>query len=133
MMLEVLLSIEQIAGIFSKVQIDPVTGCWNWLGATSGGYGNVRYGGRSERVHRIVYAWTIGPIPKQPSRKGPRGQIPQLDHAVCQNTRCCNPVHLELVTQRVNIMRGNGPCAKHARKTQLSKRSSLTKRAERES
>jgi hypothetical protein len=117
MMLQVSLNTKQITRIFSKVQIDPVTGCWNWQGTTSDGYGNLRYGGRIERTHRVVFAWINGPIPRITSRKGPRVHVLQLDHAVCQNRRCCNPVHLELVTQQVNFLRGSAPNAKTANAT----------------
>jgi hypothetical protein len=119
--LVVQLSVRDITRIFDKVIVDRVSGCWNWIGAVSDGYGNVRYGGRIERSHRVVYAWVHGPIPRQPKRTGPRVHVPQLDHVVCQNRRCCNPVHLELVTQKVNILRGNGVCARYARMTRCSK------------
>jgi hypothetical protein len=120
MMLEVKLNTQQITRIFSKVRVDPSTGCWNWIGFLSGGYGNVRYAGNLERAHRVVYAWAVGPIPKGAPRNEKRGHIPQIDHVVCQNTRCCNPVHLELVPQRVNILRGRGICATYARMTHCS-------------
>ncbi|WP_353848602.1 HNH endonuclease signature motif containing protein [Cellulomonas sp.] len=47
------------------------------------------------------------------------GPIPpgmQLDH-LCRVRECVNPLHLELVTQRENILRGESPAAHHARKT----------------
>lgn len=116
-MLEVTLNRKQIARIFSKVVVDTETGCWNWSGTISGGYGNFRYGGIVERSHRVMYAWVFGPIPRGAPRTEKRGHVPQIDHAVCQNTRCCNPVHLELVTQKVNLLRGNGVCANYARMT----------------
>lgn len=116
-MFKVALKLEDITRIFSKIQIDTDTGCWNWTGSISGGYGNVSYRGKCERTHRVLYAWTIGPIPQQLSRRGRRGHIRQLDHVVCQNRQCCNPAHLELVTQRVNILRGNAPNMQVARAT----------------
>lgn len=116
-MLEVKLNKKQMARIFSKVSVDGVTGCWNWTGFLSSGYGNVRYAGRLERVHRVVFAWATGPIPRGAPRTEKRGHIPQIDHAACQNTRCCNPVHLELVPQKVNLLRGSGVCANYARMT----------------
>lgn len=48
-----------------------------------------------------------------------RGSIPKgltLDH-LCRNRACVNPVHLEPVTNRVNILRGIGITAQNARKT----------------
>ena len=52
-----------------------------------------------------------------------RGQIPKglvVDH-LCRVRWCCNPDHMELVTNRENILRGISPAADHARKTTCSK------------
>jgi hypothetical protein len=86
--------------------------CWPWLGAITGGYGVVspalqRDGGfKSRRVHRIIYELLIGPIPD--------GLVP--DH-LCRNRRCANPKHLEIVTNKENILRGISWSAKNAMKT----------------
>lgn len=40
----------------------------------------------------------------------------QLDH-LCRNRLCVNPSHLEPVTCRENVLRGNGRCAANAKKT----------------
>lgn len=70
--------------------------CWEWLGGTNGAnYGKFEYNGKNAYVHRITYQIIIGPIPKEM----------QLDH-LCRNRICCNPHHLEPVTQKVNIQRG---------------------------
>lgn len=45
------------------------------------------------------------------------GEIPEgyvLDHR-CRVRACCNPAHLELVTVRVNTLRGLGPTAQRWR------------------
>lgn len=47
--------------------------------------------------------------------KGPIPEGLQIDH-LCRNTQCCNPDHLEAVTQRVNIMRSESFSAVNARK-----------------
>lgn len=95
--------------LFNKIIIDNKSGCWNWQGAKDyQGYGQGFYRGRKERVHRIIYAFFKGKIP--------RGKIQQLDH-LCRNTSCCNPNHLELVSQKVNVLRGEGITAKAARQT----------------
>lgn len=81
-------------------------GCWVWQGSVdSGGYGNLHLGG-SHSSHVVAYRLCVGEIPK--------GM--ELDH-LCRNRRCCNPVHLEPVTKKINVLRGEGPCAKNARKT----------------
>lgn len=111
------LSLKDIIRIFSKIEVDPVTGCWNWTGSLDGsdpggGYGNYYLSGRKEKVHRLIYAWLVEPLPR-----GNRHDIPCLDHIKCDNGRCCNPAHLSLGPQRSNLLRGSGVSAMNARKT----------------
>ena len=47
-------------------------------------------------AHRLVYTLIKGEIPE--------GLV--LDHG-CKNRRCCNTKHLEPVTQKVNVERGD--------------------------
>lgn len=70
--------------------------CWQWTGAVqSSGYGSIGIGNRrTALVHRLTYTFAIGPIPN--------GM--QIDH-LCRNTLCCNPDHLEPVTNKVNSER----------------------------
>ena len=60
------------------------------------GYKKLRYKGHILYVHRAAYELTLGEIPD--------GYV--LDH-ICKNRACCNPYHLEPITQRENILRGN--------------------------
>jgi hypothetical protein len=86
-------------------------GCWPWLGWKDGeGYGTFWIDGRYHRAHRFAYELLVGPIPE--------GLQP--DH-LCRNHACCNPTHLEPVTQRENILRGFSPTAINARKTHCAK------------
>jgi len=55
---------KSISRIFRKITIDKKTGCWNWNGVTSLGYGQVRVNKQLHRVHRFMYAWLVKPIPK---------------------------------------------------------------------
>jgi len=81
--------------------------CWEWTGAKSGlGYGAITHNGSIIYGHRFIYELMIDKIP--------RGY--DIDH-ICRNRACCNPFHLEPVTHRENVLRGNGPAAKNARKT----------------
>lgn len=67
--------------------------CWIWTGYISPkGYG---YHGKHLSAHRAFYEALIGPIPK--------GLV--LDH-LCRFRACVNPLHLDPVTQKENIRRG---------------------------
>jgi hypothetical protein len=81
--------------------------CWEWNGSRHGkGYGHVSVAGRIRKAHRVVYELLVGPIPDGL----------QLDH-LCRNRCCVNPDHLEPVTARTNIRRGEANAAINARKT----------------
>lgn len=97
---------------WEKVVITGFTECWLWGGAKTNGYGSIGYqtegGGKTKHIssHRAAYQLLIGPIPDNLD----------LDH-LCRNPGCCNPKHLEPVTHRENVLRGEGPSAKQARQT----------------
>lgn len=110
------LTLRQIAHIFSQIDIDPVTGCWNWMGPLRDGYGLRKHDGRSEEIHRLLYAWTVEPLPRGFQAR----RFAQLDH-LCKNRRCCNPPHLEVVSQRENVLRGSSPPAINVLKTHCPK------------
>lgn len=90
-----------------KIKVDLVTGCWEWTGTQNElGYGIFGADGKKFRAHRFSYIAFIGDIPEGLG----------LDH-LCRNPPCCNPSHLEAVTQKVNNLRGTSPAAMCARKT----------------
>lgn len=74
--------------------------CWNWLASTTGqtGYGQfwMKDIGRMAPAHRVAYELEVGVIPD--------GLY--IDH-LCRNRGCCNPAHLEPVTNAENIRRGH--------------------------
>jgi hypothetical protein len=70
--------------------------CWRWTGAISrGGYGQAHACGIQVAAHRLAYELFVGPISG--------GLV--LDH-LCRQRWCCNPEHVEPVTQAENIRRG---------------------------
>lgn len=80
-------------------KIDSTTGCWIWTGSTDhNGYGQVRRNTVLRLAHRWVYELFVGPVPEGLD----------LDH-LCRVRACCRPDHLEPVTRRVNILRGDIP------------------------
>ena len=90
--------------------VDEETGCWNWNGVTTRGYGHIMRDGVRYRAHRYMYEQHVGLIPD--------GM--QLDH-LCRNRSCVNPEHLEPVTCRENLMRGETFAAKNSAKTHCVK------------
>lgn len=96
---------------WDKVEPEPNTGCWLW---TSTGVGQ-GYGGGTDRnkkyyAHRRAYEALVGPIP--PGL--------QIDHK-CRVRICCNPDHLEPVTCRENLLRGQTFTARLAARTHCDK------------
>lgn len=109
------LSTKDLTRIFSKISIDPATAwngipCWTWHGCrTKRGYGRTHWINTNYITHRLIYAWAVGPIPKGQSHG-------ELDH-LCRRPSCCNPLHLEFIPTRINVLRSNAPAAVNARKT----------------
>ena len=70
--------------------------CWNWRASKNAeGYGKIVFDGRLSLAHRVSYECLVAPIP--------RGLV--LDH-LCRNRGCVNPIHLEAVSNRENLLRG---------------------------
>lgn len=83
------------------------SGCWIWTASTySVGYGRFSIGGRWVIAHRWCYERLRGPV------AGDR----DLDH-LCRVRLCVNPWHLEPVTRRENLLRGETIPALNAAKT----------------
>jgi HNH endonuclease len=84
---------------------EPNSGCWLWIGArNSDGYGCIKIDGRDLRAPRLFYELTHGRIPETMT----------IDH-LCRVRSCVNPQHLEAVTNRENILRGDSFAARLAR------------------
>jgi hypothetical protein len=82
--------------------------CWPWLGwRDEKGYGRFRAGGHHVLAHRYSYELLVGPITEGLT----------IDHR-CSNTSCVNPAHMEVVSLRENILRGNNMAARYARRTE---------------
>lgn len=84
------------------------TDCWPFKGTRiKGGYRQFKdETGQNRLAHRWAYEYFNGPIPAGLT----------IDHLCCR-TRCGNPGHLDAVTMKENILRGNGLAGQNARKT----------------
>lgn len=81
--------------------------CWIWnLAHNTENYAVFNIArGHQMVAHRVAYIALRGPIPA--------GMV--LDHR-CRNRWCVNPFHLDVVTQRENILRGTSPASWHVHK-----------------
>jgi hypothetical protein len=99
----------------SKITVDASTGCWLWTKYVGPhGYGMINVpASESDKTiqyaHRYSYAATYGAIPSGLD----------LDH-LCRRRTCVNPAHLEAVTRRENLLRGNTLTAAKVAQTHCS-------------
>lgn len=82
------------APLTDSTREDPITGCWLWTAAVNrpGGYGVVRWKGRSTYAHRAMYEQTYGTIPAGMD----------VCHT-CDTPACVRPEHLWLGTRTDNM------------------------------
>ena len=114
-MLDHKLNREQAIRFVRNIEPGPMfngSSCWVWTGQTGrrGGYGQFCYRDFQPVAHRVMYTAVHGPIPEGLT----------LDH-LCRNPPCVNPKHMEVVSHKVNILRGISPSAVNAVKTTCPK------------
>lgn len=96
---------------FSKTKLSDQcfggTRCVEWTAYTNScGYGVFRVdSSKTVLAHRFAYENHLGIIP--------HGL--ELDH-LCRNRRCVNVLHVEAVSHRTNVLRGENPAAHNFRK-----------------
>ena len=88
-------------------------GCWIWKGCFGGyqklarSYGRFYLNEKNVMAHRFSFEYFN------------KKTIPDgfhIDHLCC-NTKCVNPNHLEVVTERENMLRAKNPLSSQAHKT----------------
>lgn len=85
--------------IWALIVTEPNSGRWLWTGGNRGGkreYGRVWLNGALHYAHRLTYQIDRGPILDEHV----------IDH-LCRTPSCCNPAHLEQVTQSINLKRSD--------------------------
>ena len=104
-----------IERFLSKINVVE-SGCWEWTDSlTTKGYGQIRIKDKKQHVHRFIYEYYYGEL----------NSTLVINH-LCRNRKCCNPLHLEQVTNKENILKGEGICAVNARKTYCKRNHPLT-------
>lgn len=95
----------------SYVMPEPNSGCWLWTGTlNTQGYGRFHINGKRPMAHKYVFEALVKKVPEGLS----------LDH-LCRVRCCVNPQHLEPVTTRENIMRGENKVAALAGRTHCNR------------
>lgn len=114
---------DPVANFWKKLTPGDADACWPWEGNIEpSGYGTFQTtheGVRFTKAHRFAYHVMIGPVPDGMD----------LDHTChtndsnchlgndCPHRACCNPRHLEPVTEMTNIHRSRGPSGVNHQKT----------------
>lgn len=87
-------------------KVEKTETCWLWTSTVnSKGYAHFKLQNRQKTAHRLAYLLTGASLSEEL----------HLDH-LCRNRRCVNPAHMEPVSHRENILRGEGLAAVNARK-----------------
>lgn len=88
-------------------KVEKTETCWLWTaGKNDRGYGHFWRGDRDVPAHQFSYELAYGPI----------AEGLEIDH-LCRVHGCVRPDHLEAVTHRVNIQRGEAGAHNRARQT----------------
>ena len=92
---------QELADVFARLQprleLDEDTFCWLYRGQRRK-RGLIHFRGKKRYIYRVI--WTL-----HRQQEIPEGL--EIDH-LCKNPGCCNPLHLDAVTQAVNLQRAGG-------------------------
>lgn len=70
--------------------------CWIWTGSNNGRYGEIRFGRKLYKIHKVAAAVYLGYVLDEHDSKY------QVNHK-CPNKLCFNPEHLYIGTQGENL------------------------------
>lgn len=107
--------------ILEKFIIDPVSGCWNWIGAKhDSGYGRIQIRPRLWPVHRFIYESCHG---VELNRKI------FVCHS-CDNPACINPNHLfagdALANNRDSVLKGRNSHGEKSKEALISSATAIS-------
>jgi hypothetical protein len=94
----------------SKVNLDSINNCWIWTASKVKGYGVFCFNNERKLAHRASYELFVDTIPEGLT----------IDH-LCRNHSCVNPFHLEAVTLKENIFRGDNIVTQNMKREVCSK------------
>lgn len=117
---EINLTHEQTERFWKKIKRLNPSECWVWTASTRDGYGQFNVNGKMVASHRIAWVLANGQIPHDNS---PHGIC--ICHR-CDVRACCNPSHMFLGTNAVNIHDMISKGRHVARRGDLSGMSKLT-------
>ena len=91
---------EILARFLDKIDIPPDRlGCWPWKACIGRqGYGKFQIAYHPTPSHRFSWELSVGPIPAH-----------RQVHHKCENRKCCNPNHLEILTPAEHATRHEHP------------------------
>lgn len=91
---------DEIESFWLRVDKRNPDGCWPWTSyLNANGYGTFRPQRRQHLYpHRVAYVLSFGPIPEGLT-------IDHVKERGCTMKSCCNPYHLEAISQSDNIKR----------------------------
>lgn len=97
---------------WKKIDKKSEYGCWIWTAFKDRGYGKFHVPGLGVTyAHRVAYTMFVDDIPNDKV----------LDH-LCLNRSCVNPLHLEAVECKVNVLRGRATYTKYCKRGHVFER-----------
>jgi hypothetical protein len=79
-----------MSSLMSRVPEKPVDGCWIWGGTMRGKYGVMKWNGKDQAAHRLMFNAVHGYYPTEVRHR-------------CDNPPCVRPDHLEGGTRQDNV------------------------------